>query len=434
MGDNTVNGSMSDRTADTQLLATPRSGSNNKTVVVGLYGVPGSGKTYFLNLLEQELGTDSFAFYDGSEVIASIVPGGLHAFQKLEENEKEVLRKLAVNKIRRECTESGKVGVVAGHFMFWQEEEVGHVVCTQHDLKTFTHIFYLDVSADVVAQRRRNDLNRLRPYASINHLSKWQETEKTELQRLCRANGILFSLLSSPRSSLEKVSVLLQDVQHHTEEYNLSQAQRRLDEILANQDQCETVLVMDADRTLAAVDTGKLFWERISKSNGSPLKALFGGPLGYSYTAFRQAVLIYEETVDDQEFDELCQDVAAEVTMHPEFVSLLHLVAKHKHVGAIVITCGLRQIWNKVLEQEGLSETVSVIGGGRIADGFVVTAAVKAALVARLQNVYRVYVWAFGDSPLDLEMLYQADEAVVVSGEEDSRSKTMDAALTSTLR
>ena len=38
-----------------------------------------------------------------------------------------------------------------------------------------------------------------------------------------------------------------------------------------------------------------------------------------------------------------------------------------------------------VLEREGLSKEVKVIGGGRITDGFVVTAVVKAALVARLR-------------------------------------------------
>jgi hypothetical protein len=50
------------------------------------------------------------------------------------------------------------------------------------------------------------------------------------------------------------------------------------------------------------VDTGELFRNRVSKSKDSALKALFSGLLGYSYTAFRQAVLLHEETADDQEF------------------------------------------------------------------------------------------------------------------------------------
>jgi hypothetical protein len=167
---------------------------------------------------------------------------------------------------------------------------------------------------------------------------------------------------------------------------------------------------MDADRTLAAEDTGALFWKRASQSSRTkdedcPLKILFSSALGHSYAAFRQATLLYEERADDQEFGDLCRDVASAVTIHPEFVSLLRMVAKQEHVSAVIISCGLCRVWEKVLEREGLSQTAKVIGGGRIADGFVVTATVKAVLVARLRHEHQLYVWAFEDSPLDLDML-----------------------------
>jgi hypothetical protein len=32
------------------------------------------------------------------------------------------------------------------------------------------------------------------------------------------------------------------------------------------------------------------------------------------------------------------------VTMYPEFVSLLKLVAKQEHVSAVIVTCGLRRV------------------------------------------------------------------------------------------
>lgn len=99
----------------------------------------------------------------------------------------------------------------------------------------------------------------------------------------------------------------------------------------------------------------------------------------------------------------------------------------------MVVTCGLRRVWDKVLERERLSEKVKVIGGGRIADGFIVSAAVKGALVTRLREAHHMYVWAFGDSPLDLDMLRKADQAIIVVGEEQTRSKTMDAALTNAI-
>ena len=432
--------SMPDPTADPQLNQSialeSRSASNNKAVVVGLYGVPGSGKTFLLDQLKQELGQEYFAFYEGSKMIATVVPGGLDAFQKLEEQEKMHWRQLAIDTIGKKSADSGQVAVVAGHFMFWpEEEEAGWPVYTQNDLDTFTHILYLDVPAEVVAQRHLDDTQRNRPSTSVTHLRKWQQAEKNQLRRLCRHHSILFSLVSPHPTLLNKVLTLLRDFRHHTEKYNLSYAESRLDEaVVAGQGRLETMLVMDADRTLAVEDTGMLFWERVSssrrpKDEDCPLKTLFNSPLGYTYTAFRQATLLYEETADDQEFDALCQDVASAVTMHPEFVSLLQLVAEQEHVGMVIVSCGLRRVWDKVLEREGLSKTVKVIGGGRIADGFVVTAAVKAAIVGRLRDIHHMYVWVFGDSVLDLPMLSKADQAIVVVSEEQTRSKTMDAAL-----
>jgi uracil phosphoribosyltransferase/phosphoserine phosphatase len=313
-------------------------------------------------------------------------------------------------------------------------------VYTSNDLDTFTHILYLDVPAELVAERSRDDTQKNRPASSVNHLRRWQLAEKTELRSLCRHHGILFSLVSSPPPTmLNKISRLLRDFRDHTEECNLSRAETRLDEVLKDSSgevKLETVVVMDADRTLASEDTGALFWKIVSnsqhtqsKDDSNPLKILFSSPLGYSYTAFRQAVLLYEETAEDQEFDAICEEVASAVTMHPEFVSLLHLVTEQEHVAAVVVTCGLRRVWDKVLAREGLSKALKVIGGGRIADGFVVTATVKASLVVRLRDAHKAYVWAFGDSMLDLAMFGKAHEAIVVVGEEHTRSKTMDAAL-----
>ena len=451
--------------------------SDHKAIVVGLYGVPGSGKTFLLNQLEQELGQTHFAFYEGSRTIANVVPGGIEAFQSMEEQEKAHWRRRAIDAIGKNCADSGQVAVVAGsyfpgplflcpcrsgvpkhflgasvfsakrniltqgittgHFMFWPEgQEAGRPVYTQNDLKMFTHILYLDFPAEMVVRRCLDDTNRTRPSASAGHLRKWQQEEKTQLRDLCRGHDILFLPVSPSPTLPNKISTLLHDFRYHNEKYNLSKAESSLDDsVVASPGQLKTVLVIDADRTLAAEDTGALFWKRVSKMwpsqyEASTLNTLFSSALGHTYTAFRQAVLLYEETANDQEFDDLCQDVASAVTMHPEFVSLLQLVAEQNHVGALVVTCGLRRVWDKVLEREGLSKKVKVIGGGRVADGFVVSPTVKGTLVARLRDFHHIRVWAFGDSPLDMDMLGKADEAIIVVGEEQTRSKTMDALLT----
>lgn len=99
------------------------SASNRKAVVVGLYGVPGSGKTFLLNQLKQELGQTHFAFYESSKMIATVVPGGLDAFQSMEEQKKVHWSRRAIDVIGKNCTDSGQVAVVAGHLMFWSEEQ-----------------------------------------------------------------------------------------------------------------------------------------------------------------------------------------------------------------------------------------------------------------------------------------------------------------------
>jgi hypothetical protein len=95
----------------------------------------------------------------------------------------------------------------------------------------------------------------------------------------------------------------------------------------------------------------------------------------------------------------------------------------------VVVTCGLRRVWEKVLEREGLKGEVDVFGTGRFENGYVVTPTVKGAFVDHLRQVHKLKVWAFGDSPLDIEMMKKADRAIVVVGNEEKRSKSMDGVL-----
>ena len=415
----------------------PQSGSSYKPHVVGLFGLPGSGKTYLLKQLEGQLEPTWFAFYEGSTVLSKLVVGGIDAFKKLDEEKKAHIRGLAIEKIRAECAESNKLGVVTGHFMFWEDEgkdAPGHVL-TRKDLDTFTHIFYLDVHENIIAERRRNDTGRGREAKSLQHLGKWQRTEIKDLKALCSKHGISFEVL--PPNQVPQLSSSLQRIRlfrYLTEQDNTAKAKECLDEALSlESSKVENVLMFDADKTLAPQDSGELFWNMVSPqpelgSKHNALKELFRSALDYTYANFRQATLLYEDAVPMGELDAFCEQVAAEISMYPEIVSLLQLVAEQKHVVAVVVTSGMRLVWEKVLEKEGLFESVKVVGGGRIADGIVVTPEVKEALVRHLKDKQR-YVLAFGDSPVDLKMLREAHGAVVVVGREETRSTTMETAL-----
>ncbi|KAH8814605.1 uracil phosphoribosyltransferase-domain-containing protein [Flagelloscypha sp. PMI_526] len=400
-----------------------------KPTVVGLYGLPGCGKTFLLEQLKTQLGERSFAYFEGSSALSSIVPGGLEAFKQLDDQEKDLIRVRTIHQTAKDSATSGRVGIVTGHLLFWDmktDTAAAQSVWTNGDAETYTHIFYLDIPADVVAHRRQNDSSRARPTTSVELLEKWQSTERKQLREICLAHGIFFSVVSP-----DKIPSLLLDVERHTEDYNLSCAEKQLDTIFRDVS-AGNVFVFDGDRTLIPEDTGALFSELMLNAgleigNEDPVKAVFQSSLGYSYAAFRQVALVYE-AINEGKFHEFCQKIADSVTIYPQMILLLEHAAQ-RGISAVVFTCGLQTIWEKILAKAGYSETVKVVGSGRIENGFVVTGEVKGALVARLQNVHHKCVCAFGDSVLDLPMLKEADRAFVVVGEKKRRSVQMEKAL-----
>ena len=417
-----------------EIMAYPE---ERRPIIIGIYGIPGAGKSHLLEKLKISLGDSSFLFFEGSDVIDSHVTGGLQVFQGLQENQKRKFREKAIDSILGDCTNDHKAGIVTGHYMFWQEEGTQGVrVLTHSDLLTYTHIIYLDSAAEVIATRCRNDSTRTRPAASLQHLQRWQAAEKTELRRVCYDNNILFSVLNpdlNPESSdSDRVAKLIQGFRQYNPNDNLRETKRILHDFLQKQaDQPKSTVVLDGDKTMAAVDTGTLFWQHVHNQRGldpedKPLESLYSSALGYSHLAFRQASLLFEDCADSLDFEDFCTGVASQVQLYPEILSLLNDVRVEPHAAAIIVTCGVRSIWKKVLERYGHGKDVLVVGGGRQSDSLVIDDHIKASLISYMQRDHRLFVTAFGDSPLDLPMLSQANHGVVVVGGEQSRSKSMD--------
>ena len=112
--------------------------------------------------------------------------------------------------------------------------------------------------------------------------------------------------------------------------------------ILSHDRDLETMLVLDANKTLASQDTGNLFWRFLNSQEGipgDPLKPLFKLQ-GYSYDTFRQVALLDEKFADNYNY--LCRLVASEVCLYPEVAALLARVASEPSAGAVIVTCGLR--------------------------------------------------------------------------------------------
>ena len=415
----------------------PHHPPNKTSKVIGLYGLPGSGKSTLLREVKKQALDTVFKFFEGAEEVAKAADG-MESFQSMSGEDKESCRRRAIQGIKADCDHIDQmVGVVTGHFKLWSEQQQALIpVWTEQDTQTYTHILYLNTDPEVILKRCKED-DRERYLPALEALVKWQNEEKTELRTKCRQNGILFSIVSSDGSinqSATKVLQYIDDFRRHTEDYNNVQIGLELNKILQQRSQSKTMLVLDADKTMAPQDTGKIFWKKVasicpSEYGDNTLKTLFESDLKYSYSAFRNATMLYESAANLLSFDTVCQEIAREVVMHPDIISLLQLVAEHDHIGAMVVTSGIRRVWELVLDREGLSKSVDIIGGGRIKDKVVVTPEVKGFVISRLKEQHKKYVYAFGDSPLDLEMLKKANEAIVIVGQGKSRSSNVNGAL-----
>ncbi|KAI7318189.1 hypothetical protein KC315_g10175 [Hortaea werneckii] len=411
-------------------MASPAlSSSADPPVIIGIYGLPASGKTHLLNKLRKVLDEYHFKFYDGSEVIERITEGGLAAFKQMNNEQKAEKRTTAINTIKEECRKEKKTGIVAGHFMLLSEDHDPVRIDTPADWETYTHIIYLNTPVKEIVDRTQKDYGRSgRKQLPMTGLEHWQNEEKTLLRKICYKNRILFALANT--ADHQYISKLVDHLREGDVKRNTHCVLHEMDQIISKPEtRPQTVLLFDADKTLGIEDASRLFWMSAKESEDkNPLNDLFNSSLGYSYLAFQQAMLLYEES-DEDNFLEHCKKAASRVVVRPEFVELLEEAAKYSHVAVVVITSGIGLIWDMVLEREGLGDKVKVIGGCRLSDKYVVTPAVKGAIVKRLQTVHDATVWAFGDSEIDLPMLKNADKAFVVVGPGEKRQRAMWKAL-----
>nr|POE56512.1 hypothetical protein CFP56_33484 [Quercus suber] len=230
------------------VMALNSSSRMEKPTIIGLYGLPGSGKTFTKDQLQKLDVDDDFLFYDGSAMIDLVVPGGRAAFKASTDLEKEKYRNDAMAQIQQECTESGKSALVTGHCMFWSEAAaIGEWVVTDKDLDTYTHIIYLDVSSEIILQRCQQD-HRPRAQASLIHLRKWQSAKKDRLRKECYEHGILLSILTPSEHSesqpllVEHILTMMKDFSSYSVQNNQLHAERVLDNTV-DLDKLETMLV-----------------------------------------------------------------------------------------------------------------------------------------------------------------------------------------------
>ncbi|KAJ5116888.1 uracil phosphoribosyltransferase-domain-containing protein [Penicillium angulare] len=382
--------------------------------VIGLLGMKGyEGPT-----LRNEAKKSYVTMLDG------VYPGATDEFLRLEETAQAWYRKRAMERIFDSVEASGKAGIVENHTALYTGEydDEGNLEITvsQEELRYYTHIICLDRTSkpDVAIYAHQTYPDNLHPRKLVVR----KKTFTSNLRDICFEEHTHLATLGTSYLLEAKLSNLLRDLESHNYLQNVQKANEHLERLIAGRTSLTyKVLLFNADTVLTGDHYLSLFWQNVSiDANDTKEYPLLESGLhmddeSYQYFKSRQAMLLCEESFDDAEFKVVCEQTAKKISIRPEFINLLRKVRSTINACCILMTCGPPEFWESILENEGLSGDIDVIGGARLSDGFVVTPHLMSQLAVTLKNKYNMQIWAFGDEN-DAEMLQHADLVTINVG------------------
>ena len=353
---------------------------------IGIFGVSGAGKSYLLDSIRSR---EDMVKQEGSALLFELDP-------EFAQSRQEDLRKHSIHQL----TDEKKAVVLVGHYSFIKDNAYS-IVHSPSDSEFFTHIIYLDFDVEIIHERRQNDPNRVRDPIEPLVLAHWIQQEKQGLTEVCRENGIVFICINESHT-IAHVDQLLDRFLLTSNQNNLKAFQSIATESLNS----PTIWLIDGDKTLSTTCTGSAFWG----NSMAKIKAIFKD--GYCYRTFMQLSLQYE-TFHDELYQEKCEIIAGNVVLFKEWPAILEHAQK-KNVQVIVVTSGIKLIWEMVLDRYGLN-WIPVVGGNRLSSDFLVDPSTKGYLAETIRGMsHSPFVISFGDSLVDLEMLRKAHFGFII--------------------
>lgn len=193
-----------------------------------------------------------------------------------------------------------------------------------------------------------------------------------------------------------------------TQESNLKHLNGLIEKLVHSTNH-ETFVLIDGDRTLSPEDSTHSFL-KYSSIDYDTLEACFE-KTHYSFSMFLDAAKLYS-TVSPEDYLNQCEQAAQDVEVHPEFIDFIQQI--HRDVQVVVITAGLRVLWDKVLEKVGIRDQVVLIGGNHFGfDKYIIDQVAKGHVVDQL-HAHGKQTIAMGDSLVDYNMITKAHKGFLV--------------------
>lgn len=367
-------------------------------MIISIYGISGCGKTSLCREIEKS--SNVFKIIDGSSLMDELIPGGIHEFKKMNDEEKYRYREFVIREIDLRHRNAQYHTIVTGHYAFLKNDGNYEIAWTKADCEVYDCIFCILSSPDKIRSQCLNDIQRKRPDFSVLKLHEWQDLEYKELERECKTNNIAFSLLEAP------------DIHSRLIEFYKGISQYHITEL------CKKIMhgsnksysIFDCDGTLFSGDCLDFLTcnDVIDKKK---VRSIFEKRKNYCFESFFEVAQYYSK-IPSEKMEEFVNRTANSIVLDDTILSTLH---EHNHNrGLIWITSGFPEIWEIVAERYSLN--VKVIGGNNLSkSAAIVSNEEKACLVTTFVNMGADII-AFGDSMVDADMLKNAHQAVVVIG------------------
>lgn len=384
-------------------------------LVIGLYGVSGSGKSHALATIAKE--RVEWRCVEGKDVMFNVLRDqGLswEAFSTLTDSEKIEIREKACQRIREHYQHG--VTIVSGHCSFPTTATTGedpavsfHDVFTVGDAETYNVILYLDKPSQIIYDQREIDRatsKRSRSCISKQDIERWIDHEKGVLEQACLNNHIQFKVIGWDEHSDD--SVIIDAIQKELivpwATHFQQASELALVDVVDKLPESDLFLLIDADRTLTPQDTGRLFFEHAMQT-GDPLKTVFSRYKDYTFQAFFEASLLYTSAMKDvSEYKKLSEKIGSyHVELYQAWKDFLYLQLP-KGVHAIVVTCSNYEIWQAVVGNLNRSKDaggdITVVAGNHLGlHSYIVDDKAKAILARELRKRFcGCQIFCFGDS------------------------------------
>ena len=384
-------------------------------IVIGIYGVSGSGKSRVLSEVQKI--HPEWRCMDGSEVIDSVMlkKGKLpHDFSSMDESAKKVVRTLAIESIKR----YQGVTIVAGHcsFPFLKDENCPtkdididkyNDVFTRGDGITYDAIFYLDKPHKVIYQQRKDDndsAKRERPKLSEQSIKDWSNHEKMYLKSQCTKYDIQFALCHDRNDITNRIEQIVLPT--------ISQVKKTSNEALRAAikfiPKAEVFLLIDGDRTLCPEDSGAIFMDRIMQEHCfldvDPLKKIFQRYSNYNFQSFLEVAMFYERIHPEEDYKKISKEIGRnQINIYAQWMHMLSNLPENVH--PVVVSSGNREVWQTALEFHNFSlpdkdNKMSIIAGNHIGlHSYIVDSDAKSMVVSELRERWAgCKILSFGDS------------------------------------